>query len=468
MDLSIKNDLDAIQILCDVRNAYTASVCLTYLVYDNFDYVPAHSNPRNYDTDLASHLEKHAFLEYCALHWWRHVPTDDETHMYSQDSLLVSAMIRFATSQKAIIKWIQLFMLLDGPRKRKADPPNAFLPSCLHFGASISAEAMPQKGYPRIFASPSSLFNPWDPWLTETFFNGRHASLVGIASFFDFDDLVLSELNKGLDITTRDPAGFTPLLYASRGEAINTVRLLLIKGADPNLVTDFGYGAARYASRNCTAVLPQLLHSGAPVDQDDGMTPIHTACPSTGWHRKVLIELLLHCKFENLDSADNSGMTPLHHAASIDIRKSVDLLMSRLSGLNKPLSGDKAFHLVSAQEAFTPSLLEAINLWLSSWFADTIQADEIDTDVAKLPKQIATAVRRIKEEMIELLLTQNPSANKYDVLGQTPLHSLARSTSKDETTDIENPNQKDVSTQTLIDFGFSATQRHSSNHNALE
>jgi hypothetical protein len=66
--------LRALPIVPDVRNEYTAAVCLTYLGYDHISYVSDDEDTRAYDKNVRIHLESNGFLEYCALNWWKHLP----------------------------------------------------------------------------------------------------------------------------------------------------------------------------------------------------------------------------------------------------------------------------------------------------------------------------------------------------------------------------------------------------------
>lgn len=110
---------------------------------------------------------------------------------------------------------------------------------------------------------------------------------MSIASFFDFVDLIKWEQSRGEPLDVTNAVGLTPLMLAAHGESIETVGSLLEDGADPRKASLFGYGVARYASRNAVAVLGRLLEAGAGVSPwagDDGQNALHIACSCVGLH----------------------------------------------------------------------------------------------------------------------------------------------------------------------------------------
>jgi len=111
--------------------------------------------------------------------------------------------------------------------------------------------------------------------------------------------------------------GITPLHSAAAAGCVPCVRALLRAGASPMVRRDDG-GTPLH--RAAAAVQPLLLASGADVGARDaeGRTPLHTA--------RDLTHALLAA---GLNTPDNQGFTPLHHAALSGDEKRVRWLLDQ-------------------------------------------------------------------------------------------------------------------------------------------
>lgn len=96
-------------------------------------------------------------------------------------------------------------------------------------------------------------------------------------------------LNANSDINTPDDIGYTALMYASANYQVDTVRLLLEQGANPNLINIFGntalilavkkrgYGVWRDSFKKETCEIVELLlkHGANPhVKNEEGKTAL--------------------------------------------------------------------------------------------------------------------------------------------------------------------------------------------------
>ena len=160
--------LRTLPIVPDVRNEYTAAICLTYLAYDNIKFVSDDEDTIVYDENLMIQLEANCFLEYCALNWWKHLPVLGSSFR-ARDSALLTSLSRFASSEYAIVKWLQLFQLLDGPRLGKLIDTESFQPGVDQY--RWISQVVGSK-FSELWLAPCGLFARWDRWITESFFNG--------------------------------------------------------------------------------------------------------------------------------------------------------------------------------------------------------------------------------------------------------------------------------------------------------
>ena len=211
-----------------IRNAHSAAICLTYLAYEEHGFVPDDIDPDEYDENLLHHLKQRPFLEYCALNWWKHLPHPQSTTHLDHEELSQSVKL-FTSNQLAIVRWIQLFQLLDGGRDCMNRDPILFQPTESPYTLLYSDTA---SSFSNLWYPPSGLFYRWHRWTTEITFNGRHSTPIGIAAFFDFVDVIVFEQKQGKGPDAADAMDLTPLMLAAHGESPKAIRFLLRGGAD--------------------------------------------------------------------------------------------------------------------------------------------------------------------------------------------------------------------------------------------
>jgi ankyrin repeat protein len=256
------------------------------------------------------------------------------------------------------------------------------------------------------------------------------------------------------------------LLYAAHGDAPDTLRQLLHTGADVQATSLIGFGSVRYASRNCTTVLHTLLEAGAsilPQEHDEGLTALHAACVSVGWHPMVLRELLKRSTNDSLNVVDFLGRTPLHLAAAIDMTTSVSLIVGRLLQASK---SRRQIRAVSAQEAFTPVLPCSIHNWAIEWGSPLSRLAN-DTTSEQLHREVTILVQKIKASTISMLGEKGPRVDTRDALGQTPLH-LASGTSFPGRILEHSGHETDTVIKSLLDSGSTTECQNTSGQRPLD
>ena len=139
------------------------------------------------------------------------------------------------------------------------------------------------------------------------------------AAGYGFDKCLTLLINAGANVNSIEKRrGFTALTYASLGQHLTSMRILLEVGADVNLrnardsTTLSDLLSIKYQDK--PDVVRLLLEAGAYVNMAncDGFTPLLQA--ARNGHMKSLEELLV--AGADVNSGDKNGITPLIYAAS--------------------------------------------------------------------------------------------------------------------------------------------------------
>ncbi len=153
--------------------------------------------------------------------------------------------------------------------------------------------------------------------------------LLNAAVFGDVETVKLL-LDKGADVNAMTDWG-TPLYMATLNEKTEVVKLLLEHGADPNIPKRTGSTPLHAAiGRGNRSIVILLLAAGADPNAvaSGGLTPLHI-CAIKG--REEYCEVLLkHGAVPSLTLKDHKGKTPLDVANDMDHRKAYDLMNSYL------------------------------------------------------------------------------------------------------------------------------------------
>lgn len=120
-------------------------------------------------------------------------------------------------------------------------------------------------------------------------------------------------LKTGIDLETKNPAGWTPLIVACAGGKLKAAIELINAGANLNAGDAQGLTSLHWAAfRGYPKLTELLLEKGADVNAHSnlGLTPLSQAVMSG--HAEI-VGILLNMR-ANPNAADSDGLTPLHKA----------------------------------------------------------------------------------------------------------------------------------------------------------
>lgn len=139
---------------------------------------------------------------------------------------------------------------------------------------------------------------------------------------------------------------------------INKVKILLIYGADPNVLAgdDFSIKNKHYpihiaAYKGFEPIVKLLLSSSAKVDikAQDGSTPFLMACQQK---HKAVMHLLLEANPSLVNDSDDAGETALIIAAGTGNRVLIELLLSKGADINKVTTRGASPLFIAVQQGY--------------------------------------------------------------------------------------------------------------------
>ena len=221
----------------------------------------------------------------------------------------------------------------------------------------------------------------------------------------DGDLKQVKTLLEGANLNAQDGDGTTLLMYAVANAGADCVKVLLDKGADPNLNNKAGATALMWAVNDLKKV-QLLLDKGAHVNavSKDEKSPLGLAL---NLPNSLPVAQALLAKGANVNQADKRGFTPLMFAGFSGNLELIQLLLAK--GADPKAKTKDGFNYLSA-------MANSTNPAAVKWAVE----QGLDVKDKKETILIAPAMNGALD-IVQFLLTKGADANLPDEIGYTPL-----------------------------------------------
>ncbi|KAI9723916.1 MAG: hypothetical protein M1828_004035 [Chrysothrix sp. TS-e1954] len=372
-----------------------ARVCLTYLMYDQFDKPPSNA------AEARQLLAEHRLLQYAVESWCTHT-----SQLQADDISVRHIVVDFLSTKSKFSSWRNIFCSMKSPVGELWDE-NLAPGIDIHPLISLT-----QLSLPRIAAGISI-----DDEATNVRDGFGRTLLMSAAGFGD-TQLVRRLLDRGCDVHSADKAGFTALWFAAAAGNHDILRLLLDFGASPS-----GRGSDeidRSIASSYAYIVRGIRHfTQKAYGEDSTALQIaavgHRSCPplfmSSSTSKHACVRALLKAG-ANVHAKDTFDKTALHYAVASGDGEVVNELLVAGADPQPRTSKSSSLSPLDLAVIFNKPLLLAKMMSASP-----------EVDISAVLHKAATVG---KQTIVERLVREGANVHALDIQRNTALHAAVK------------------------------------------
>lgn len=219
-------------------------------------------------------------------------------------------------------------------------------------------------------------------------------------------------------LNKQDKYGMTCLHYAVLGGNIKCVRILLEKGANPNIISNFSETPLHIACRlGLSDIVNLLLEYEAKVETRTKISPLHLASLSGNCN---IVQSILDAEDfgESIIQYDHDMLTPLHYAVFKGQYKVVNLLLNYSIEIGEDLLIGDSNKMTPLHWAVALGEIECVREFLAVCDERQINLKDTSGRTALFYSVLCPNIEICRE-----LLSHNADSNAQDNIQETPLFS---------------------------------------------
>ena len=197
--------------------------------------------------------------------------------------------------------------------------------------------------------------------------NSEGNTALHVAARYGSPEIAQALLAKGASINEKDKNGMTPLMIAVQTSRLGMVEVLLNSGADLYAKDNLGETALDYANDEDDNTIIELLKRAATGKKANGALLADDIISLVRKGDLARLRELLKKNPAAANAKDESGATPLHHAARLRSKEMVLLLIANKAEVNaKDRSSHTALYWVAGGNGEQKDNIEVIKVLLEN------------------------------------------------------------------------------------------------------